>query len=364
MATPVSPYFGPCGGCSLQDVDYELQLRAKRDRLAQVVGAEVEAVGSEPYGYRNRMDFVFRPDGLGIREKGVWWSVLDIASCAIAEPRINALLAEAREGFRGPDVFDLRKKTGTFRYAVIRSTRTESSVSIVLNRESPALDAAMERVRAFAERTTATHVLATRVQFNRDVSISDDYTVVKGRDQMLEILLDRRFHFPIQGFFQVNRAQAERLHRWVRQRLPGGEVLLDLFSGVGPFGILNADRYREVVMVEGVAGCVESAARNAAANGASNARAVLLDARKLATLSLGHPLHLVVDPPRGGMHPKALDQILRLEPEVIVYVSCNLRHLKTDLERLTARYRIARAAMFDLFPQTPHQESVVVLERA
>lgn len=364
MATPVSPYFGLCGGCSLQDVDYEVQLREKRDRLAQVLGLDVEVVPSEPYGYRNRMDFVFRPDGIGIREKGVWWKVVDVAHCAIAEPRVNELLAEAREGFRDAEVFDLRKKTGTFRYAVVRSTRVESSVSIVLNRESTALEAAMERIRAFADRTTATHVVATRVQFNRDVSISDDFTVVKGRDELLEILLDRRFRFPIQGFFQVNRSQAERLHRWVRSRLPGGAVLLDLFSGVGPFGILNADLYREVVMVEGVAGCVDSAARNAAENGVTNARAVLLDARKLSTLTLGHPLHLVVDPPRGGMHPKALDQILRLEPEVIIYVSCNLRHLKGDLERLTARYRVARAAMFDLFPQTPHQESVVELVRA
>ncbi|MFN3484016.1 MAG: RsmD family RNA methyltransferase [Planctomycetota bacterium] len=347
---------------------YERELEDKRLRLERLLGGfPVLVRAGPPTGARSRMDFVFHPGGLGLRRPGTWWEVEDVVSSPLAEPRVNELLAEVREAFRGADAFDPRRRAGTYRYAVLRATREESSVSIVLNPESPGREAALERIRQWVPRASATHVLATFVPPHRDASVSEDYVVLKGRDRLQERLLDRTFEFPIQGFFQNNRAMAEEMLRHTRAiwEIRGGQdaALLDLYAGVGTFGIAAADLFREVVLVESYGPAVESAGRNALANGARNVRAVRADAAEaLENLALQGPLHVLLDPPRGGTSSRLLAALRRLAPETILYVSCNPERMREDLSALEG-YSLAGAALFDLFPGTPHLEALVELHR-
>lgn len=359
-------YFGRCGGCTSQHIPYELQLENKKKVVARAAGIDeqdVKVFSGEPYGYRNRMDFIFRPGGLGFRKKGKWYELIGIEECPISNPRLNGLLLEVQDHFKDADAFDVRKHTGTFRYAVIRTPGEDSSISFVLNAGSTRLAEAIDRVNDFAARTTANNVIVTRVASNSDVSIGNDYFVIKGTDMLVEKYLGYNFKYHVQGFFQNNSKMAEKMQEYAQgllKQYPTQEAgLLDLYGGVGTFGIINAGQFREVMIIEGDEQCIKAAEENIKANQVNNAKAICLDAAKLSKLELQKPLFCITDPPRSGMHPKAIAALKELKPECIIYISCNPSQLEKELPKLG--YKVKSAALFDLFPQTPHMEAVVEL---
>lgn len=367
MVKPRCPYFGRCGGCSFQDVEYSRQLEEKRRALGEAAGfRDIQVFPGEEYGYRNRMDMIFHSGGLGFRLKGTWHTPVDVERCEISNELLNELILEIREFFGGVEHFDLKRKRGTFRYAVIRTPSRDSSISFVLNEDSPGISQAEEKIREFTKSTSANNVLVTYVPARTDVSISGKYEVLKGGDLLEEELLGMRFRFPVQGFFQNNTAMAEKMHKHVNGLLgsykPGDAHLLDLYGGVGTFGIVNSGLFAGVTIVEDMEKAVKCAIRNARENGAGNVKPVLLKDRDLREIDLPQPLYVVADPPRAGIHPKAMRQLNNLGPGVIVYVSCNPRQLENDLKKLEG-YSIKSAALFDFFPQTPHSEAVLELVR-
>ena len=367
MAEPKCPYFGKCGGCAAQHIDYAFQLENKRNAVARAVGFEdkdVKVFSDKDYHYRNRMDFIFHSTGLGFREKGNWQNIVDVEKCAISDERLNALLKEVREYFKGCDYFDIRTKKGTFRYAVIRVPSNDSSISFVLNKDSPTLTAAVEKVKAFAAITSAKNVIVTYVPQNTDMSISDDFFVVKGKGMLLDEYLGKKFTFAVQSFFQNNHAMAEKMLQYSNDLFKGyntsGAHLLDFYGGVGSFGIINSGLFKGVSIVENVQGAIDAANLNIAENKVLNVKAFVLDAKSINKLNLPKDLYVVNDPPRSGMHPKALLDLKVLKPKVIVYVSCNVEQLGKDIPKFKS-YTVKSAAMFDLFPQTPHIEAIVEL---
>lgn len=367
MVDPQCPYFGICGGCTTQHIPYDVQLENKRTLLQQLLKiTDIRVFSDASYGYRNRMDFVFHPKGLGFRRKGKWHSIVDIASCAISNNRIQLLLQELRSFFATLeiDAFHPRKHTGTFRYAVVRTPGTDASISFILNKDSSRLSSALDTIRDFARTTSANHVLVGYVPAQTDMSISEEIVVIKGDVYLTETICGRKLQFHSQGFFQNNSAMAEKLVAYVREQLHGKHgTLLDLYGGVGAFGIACSDGFDEVVIVEAYAGSITCAERNVAANNISG-RCVVLDAKRIHTLSLSKPLCAIIDPPRSGMHPKAIGGVLYHAPERVVYVSCNPRQLAKELPLFLKRgYGITSCALFDLFPQTNHMEVVVVLDK-
>jgi 23S rRNA (uracil1939-C5)-methyltransferase len=310
------------------------------------------------------MDFIFHAGGLGFRRKGDWRSVVDVKQCVISNERLNEIAGEVRAAFAGVEHFDVRRKTGVFRYAVVRTPSGGASVSFVLNPDSSKVGEAVEKVKAFAEKSAVENVVVTYVKPNTDVSTSDDHFVVKGSDMLRERFMGNDFLFPVQGFFQNNHEVAEKMHEHVNGLLKGYETagahLLDLYSGVGTFGINNASLFKGVTLVEGYEKSIEVAKKNVAVNKVSNVEAHALEDRQLKRLELPGRLFVVTDPPRSGMHPKAVQWLNRAEPEVIVYVSCNPAQLAKDLPKFR-EYVVKSVAMFDMFPQTPHCEAVVEL---
>ncbi len=365
MSVPLCPYFGRCGGCSGQHIDYAVQLENKRKRLAQALGCDdIRVFSGEPYCYRNRMDFVFHPKGIGLREKERWQRVVDVEHCAIAEDGVNRLLAEVRAFFKSPDSFDPRRHTGTFRYVVIRTGHGCSSLSFVLNSDSKRLAEAAEQVERFAKSASADTVVTVYVPAESDVSVSDESVVVKGDGMLTARYLGKTFTYSSQGFFQNNHAMAEKMQSYCNELLSKHDTtkahLLDLYAGVGTFGIINAGLFRSVTMIESFQGCVDAAKQNIAENGVTNASAVRLDAKQLGRLKLQRPLFVITDPPRSGMEPRTLLALNGLRPERIIYISCNVKRLAIDIKRFPGR-EIKSAALFDLFPQTNHIEAVVEL---
>ena len=367
MTKPICPCFGECGGCSLQDVSYGEQLARKRKSLEEATGGkEIKVFPGREYGYRNRMDMIFHSCGIGFRKKGTWHTPVDVEKCAISNQKLNSIIKEVRDFFPEPDSFDLRKKTGTMRYAVIRTPGLSSSVSFVLNKESPGIADAMDRIREFSGQASADNVLVALVPPNTDVSVSTDFKIIKGSGFLKEKLLDKVFKFPVQGFFQNNTGMAEELHEHVRELLmehdTKGAHLLDLYGGVGTFGIMNSGIFKGVTVVEGDAEAVECAMENIKENDTGNAKAMVLRDKDIRNLDLPRPLFVITDPPRAGMHPKALKWLRRESPDTIIYISCNPGQLKRDLEGLP-EYKIKNVALFDFFPQTPHMEAVIELAR-
>ncbi len=374
MAEPLCKYFGKCGGCTGQHVDYKLQVENKTKMLFNAIKKkdkdfkieDIKAFFDNEYHYRNRMDFIFHINGIGFREKGNWRKINDIDECVISNKRLNELLKEARGFFKSPDAFDVVKHSGTLKYAVIRTPQNDSSISFVLNSDSSRLNDAQEKIKEFAKITSADNVIITMTPAETDVSVTNEYFVVKGRDMLSETYLGKRFEYHVQGFFQNNSVMAEKMHEYVngilKKHHTSSAHLLDLYGGVGTFGIINAELFKSVTIVEEFKGCIETAEVNIKNNNINNAKAIAMDAKHLKKLSFGSPLFVITDPPRSGMHPNTIHQLKELQPKVIIYVSCNVEQLGKDLLKFKD-YKIKSAAMFDLFPQTLHCEGVVELVR-
>jgi len=365
MRTPKCPYFGTCGGCSYQDIDYDKQLKLKQTQLKEAIRFEdIKIFSGEEFHYRNRMDFVFHAGGLGLREKGSWSSMVDIEQCVIANQELNRLLKEVKEFFKGVFYFDVKRRFGAYCYAVIRTPAGDSSVSIVINKKDKKIGNAAENIRKFSKITSANNVVMTLIPHNRNVSVSDEFKVIKRSEFLKTRFMEKTFYFPVQGFLQVNNKMTERVYAYcydlLKEQDLGQKHLLDLYGGIGTFGITNADLFKTVTVVENYAPAIQAAEMNLKENNVRNVNLMAMDARRLVELNLPHPLAVIVDPPRSGMHPRTLAQLKELKADPLIYVSCNVKHLAKDLEFLV-NYRIKSAALFDMFPQTPHMEAVVEL---
>jgi len=364
MAVPLCNYFNKCGGCTGQHIYYSLQLDNKKNILKKLIGfSEIKVFSDKEYFYRNRMDMIFTNKGIGFRKKGTWYNVIDIEKCVISDEKLNNIISEIRSFFNDIDYFDIKKQTGTFRYAVIRIANN-SSVSFVLNSSSTNLSNAIEKIKEFSEISHVNNILVTYVKHNSDVSVSDDFFVIKGGEFLSENYLGKNFLFSVQGFFQNNHIMAEKMHDYVNGLLKNYDTsnynLLDLYGGVGTFGIINADLFNKVVIVESAKPCIDAANMNIKNNNIKNAEAVVLDAMYLKKLKIPEKLFVITDPPRSGMHPKTILQLKILKPKVIIYVSCNIHQLAKDLDKFK-NYEIKSVALFDLFPQTNHCEAIIEL---
>ncbi len=328
---------------------------------------DVKVFSDEPYHYRNRMDFVFHAKGIGLRADGRSSEIVDIKECVIADLAVNKLLLEVRDYFKGVDYFDAHKRKGTFRSVIIRTSLLgDSAICFVLNDDSSLLTLAFEKIRSFALGSCAQHILVAVASCDSEVNFSDDFEVIKGEEYLLEEFCGKRFCYPIQGFFQNNPVMAGKMQVYVHGLLAEYETLsaslLDLYGGVGTFGIVNAALFQSVMVVESAPASIAMAERNALLNGVSNVKGVVLDAQHIGRLSFFGKLFVITDPPRCGMHPKTIRYLNEIKPSVIIYISCNVEQLAKDLMKFSD-YSIKSAALFDLFPQTVHSEAVVELVR-
>lgn len=395
--TPRCTYFGTCGGCKWQHVDYQAQLDSKRvgvrEALTHHGGFEDvdvrPTIGSEnEYFYRNKMEFSFSADrwltpdeiasgaefdtdfALGLHVPGNFYKVLDLKECHLQSPRsaelVNDVRALAKELGWAP--WDIRKHTGFLRHLVVRiGQRTgEWMVNLVTNgRDEERMGRVAELLKQrYPEVATFVNTINTGVA---QTSYGEAMHVVFGAGVIHDEIGGFRFEIAPSAFFQTNTPQAERLYSVAREyaAITPDDLVYDLYCGAGTISIFVAQQAKHVVGVELVDEAVENARANARMNGVENCTFVAGDMLKLFDESFitehGKPDVLIADPPRAGMHPKVIRRIGELRPERFVYVSCNPLTQARDLKDLRDVYKIEAVQPVDLFPHTHHIETVVSL---
>jgi 23S rRNA (uracil1939-C5)-methyltransferase len=395
---PFCEHFADCGGCTWQYLGYDDQLAYKErfvgDVLARIGGIEepkplpIMGCDSDRF-YRNKLDFSFSPmrwiteaevqngadiddrRALGFHVKGRFDRVLDVHTCHLQRDPSNRIRNEARRIARERELsfHDPAAHTGLLRSIVVRTTEDgEVMVILVIGEERPDLAAAMlgELMEAVPEITSA-HYLVNTTR-NDDMGPHEAHHVA-GTKVIHERCGHLRFAIHPKSFYQTNSRQAERLYTVVREWLDAREsdTLLDLYCGIGSIGLFLADRVARVVGVEYVEQAVDRARENAALGGFSNTEFHSGDVRAIIA-SVGRagaviptPDLVVLDPPRAGVHPDVIRELMRLRPRQIVYVSCKPSTQARDLAMLAQEYTVERIQPVDMFPQTFHIESVVDL---
>lgn len=403
---PRCAHFGVCGGCKWQHVDYAAQLRMKRklvaDALVHLGGFEDVTVGEavaapEAFHYRNKVEFSFgdaryllneerdipadqlakpRNYALGFHAANIFSKVIDIDRCHIATEEMNIALDVTRRFFaaRGTSVCSNRTHEGFLRNLALRHAAFtgELLVYLITSSHDPALMADYLAVLREALGDRLTTFVNGVTQRKNSVAYAEELHVLHGPGHIVEQLGRSRFAISPNSFFQTNSRQALRLYELVREAaaLQPTDILHDLYCGTGSIGIFCADACRSVVGFELEASSVRDAAANATSNGVTNASFHRIDLKDFgATLAglgdLARPDVVITDPPRAGMHERAVADLLALGPRRIVYVSCNPASLARDAKALCAggTYRLVSVRPVDLFPHTFHVESVAVLDR-
>jgi 23S rRNA (uracil1939-C5)-methyltransferase len=378
------PHFGACGGCRFQDYAYERQLGAKeaqvRDALTRLGGIaepplEPIVPARSQYGYRNKLEYSFTQteDGpaLGFHRAGRWDEVLPIETCLLTTDVGNAVRDAVQAWAREErlEAYDQETGTGYLRHLVVREGRNTGQLLVQLvtakgrRFEEGYL---VEVLRRFPEvRSVHWAVNDTPAEVTNLPT-----TLLFGEDAIEEELLGLRFRIRPNAFLQTNTEMAEVLYDLARDfaGLTGSETVYDLYCGTGTIGLSLASQALTVwgveISEESVACAIENADLNGVTNVAFFAGNVSLALEELLERS-GPPDVVVVDPPRAGLAGKALRRMGRLEARRIVYVSCNPTTLASDLKALREGfgYELRRCVPVDMFPHTPHIETVNLLER-
>ena len=380
---PVCSIFPACGGCMYQTMSYEAQMEMKAEQVKNILDEAVdgeylfEGVKASPkeFAYRNKMEFSFGdeykdgPLTLGLHKKGSTYDVLTASDCKLVHDDMTKILNCVLEYFKQRNVSYYKKMqhTGYLRHLLLRrGDRTgEILVNLVTTTQeehdmSP-LKEALLNLELEGKIVGFLHILNDSLS---DVVKSDETRIIYGQDYFYEKLLNLEFKITPFSFFQPNSRGAEVLYSTVRDYI--GDIndmtVFDLFSGTGTIAQVLAPVAKQVIGVEIIEEAVEAAKENAAHNGLSNCKFIAGDVFKVLDEIEEKPDVIVLDPPRDGIHPKALPKILDYGVDKIVYISCKVTSLARDLEMIQARgYEVVKSVAVDQFCQTVHVETVVLL---
>jgi 23S rRNA (uracil1939-C5)-methyltransferase len=417
---PRCKYFGVCGGCKWQHVEYQAQLRFKQqqvvdafERIGGFSNIQISSIigADEIYFYRGKMEYSFAekqwltekpllitderlsnekkeasisnsdplvehpqsPIFLGLHVPQRYDKVLDLDECHLQSLISNQILNFTREYFHRNHypVYDSDRNTGYLRFLVIRESKKtqELLINLVTFEDRPDV---MKRYAEELKKNVGqvTTVVNTINGKKAQIAFGETEKVYLGNGWIQEQLGKHHFSISASSFFQTNVAQAEKLYGVVKElgEFTSTECVYDLYSGTGSIALFIADAVKEVIGIESVESAVFDAEKNAKTNGVSSCYFLLGDLKDRLTndtewmSSHAKPDVLIIDPPRNGMHPKVVEEILGLEPKRIVYVSCNPATQARDVKLLCAeKYHLVKLQPVDMFPHTFHIENVALL---
>jgi len=395
---PVCQHFGYCGGCKWQNMSYERQLFYKNQevvnnlkRIGKIELPDFEPIlGSEKqFFYRNKMEFGFSnarwmtdeeiksgvefesKNALGFHIPKMWDKILDIEKCHLQQDPSNAIRNEIKQFATEHNLafYDARNQEGFLRTLMIRTASTSEIMVLVQfyhedkeNREL-LLNFVAER---FPEITSLLYVINSKAN---DTLYDQDIKLYKGRDYILEEMEGLHFSINAKSFYQTNSDQAYELYKVTREfaGLTGEELVYDLYTGTGTIAQFVSKKAKKVIGVEAVPEAIEDAKANAKRNNITNCEFFVGDMKNVFNDefigSHGQPDVIITDPPRDGMHKDVVEQILKIAPKRVVYVSCNSATQARDLALMDEKYKVIRVRPVDMFPQTHHVENVVLLEK-
>lgn len=395
------PHFGECGGCTYQNYPYEAQLRLKEGQVRGLLDGLYEKrnenaresylfegiqASPQQYEYRNKMEFSFGdayldgPLALGMHKRGSFYDIVTVDDCRIVDGDYRIILKTVLDYFQelGAKFYHKIRHQGYLRHLLLRKGQHTGEILVALittSQESMELTGLVEKLLGLERegrlKGTIVGILHTKNDSLADVVKSDETAVLYGRDYFYEKLLGMKFKISQFSFFQTNSLGAEVLYETVRDYVgcldedgKRDKVVFDLYSGTGTIAQMLSPVAAKVVGVEIVEEAVEAARENAALNGLFNIEFIAGDVLKVLDGIMEKPDIIVLDPPRDGIHPKALGKIIDYGVEKIVYVSCKPTSLVRDLEVFLERgYRVVRGGAVDMFSGTVHVETVALLTR-
>ena len=398
--------FGLCGGCTYLSLPYEEQLKVKEEQVKRLLDSVLnkqeeawtfEGIKGSPkaYEYRNKMEFSFGdeykdgPLALGMHKRGSFYDIVTVADCEIVDADYRLVLQSVRDYFARAKVsfFHRMSHEGYLRHLLVRkASRTgEILVALVTTSQDPwqgetAVEGSLDAdalITGFKDLLLSLEqdgklvgkfagILHITNDSIADVVQSDHTELLYGQEYFYEELLGLKFKISTFSFFQTNSYSAEVLYQTARDYVGdlGGsdKTVFDLYSGTGTIAQLMAPAAGKVIGVEIVEEAVEAAKKNAAANGLDNCEFIAGDVLKVLDEVEEKPDMIILDPPRDGIHPKALPKIIKYAVDHIVYISCKPTSLVRDLEVfLENGYRVDKAVAVDQFPWTANVETVVML---
>ncbi len=401
---PQCEHFGMCGGCKWQMLNYNQQLKYKHkqvkdnlERIAKVELPEINPIlgSKETYFYRNKMEFTFSnrkwlthldPDvkpedrnlnGLGFHMPAMFDRIVDIENCYLQAEPSNTIRLELRRFALENELrfYDVRRWEGLLKNLIVRNTNTGDLMVIVIfhEPEQDKIDLVMEHLKnKFPEITSLMYVINQK--HNDDISdqevklYSGEAFIMAGMpsaDERSEL----RFKIQPKSFYQTNSGQAYELYKIAAEYadLKGDELVYDLYTGTGTIANFVASSAKKVIGLEYVQSAVEDAFENSKINSIGNTDFYAGEIEKIMDDTFirkhGSPDVVITDPPRAGMHKNVVEQLLKIAPEKIVYISCNPATQSRDIALMDEKYRVEKVQPVDMFPQTHHVENVVLLKR-
>ena len=402
--SPRCEYSGTCGGCSFQNLAYEEQLNQKQRQVKETLehlggfsNIEVDQIipCSQIFFYRNKMEYSFAnqrwllPEeirtsqiidnnfALGLHIPGRFDKVLDIHQCFLLSERSNEILNYFRQYAKtsGLAPYATRDYSGFWRFLVFRESKTLGQFMVnLVTAEHAEGEKAVEKIAdklkdEFPFVTTFIHNINHK---KAQVAFGDEERIIYGPGYIEEKLGTKKYRISANSFFQTNTLQAGKMYELIAElgEFNKSQVVYDLYSGTGSIGIFISDRVKKVVGCELIQHAIEDAKMNCLLNNINNCEFIQGDLLKIVAdphnLLQRHesPDIVIIDPPRSGMHPKLPEKILQLNPQKIIYVSCNPATLARDLKMLCKSvFKISRVQPIDMFPHTAHCETVALLTR-
>lgn len=373
------PYFPRCGGCTYRHMSYEEELRLKKqrvqDNLARIGGSAVvveEILGAaDTLRYRNKAQYPVSKDGRVGFYRARTHEVIECEQCLLVKSEADAAAEALREYMRRCRVAGYDEKTGRglVRHLYVRSNATgESLICVLVNGDRLPKEDRLVTLLRDACPECAGIVLGTNTK-KGNVILGDRYRTLWGSDRLEDTLCGKTFRLSVPSFYQVNRAQAERLYAKAIEfaDLTGRETVLDLYCGAGTITLALSDHAKKVLGAEIVPEAIDDARENAVRNEVKNVEFFCGDAsdvaKKLAQEHL-RPDVITVDPPRKGLAPDVVESIAEMQPQRVVYVSCDSATMARDVKRFAELgYTATRAAAVDMFPRADHIETICLLSK-
>ena len=403
LAEPGCKHFGECGGCTYQSLPYEEQLKMKSAQVEKLIAdvldpnnTEYEFLGIKPSpqtaAYRNKMEFSFGdefkdgPLALGMHKRGSFYDIVTVPECQIVDEDFRTVLTITLQFFREKNCsfYHKLRHTGYLRHLLVRkAVKTgEILVDVVtttqldpqISSEEALLAEWKEALLQASYKGKMTGILHTKNDSVADTVTNEGTEVLWGQDFFYEELLGLRFKITPFSFFQTNSLGAEVLYSTARDFIgdaltdtdiaENGKVVFDLYSGTGTIAQMLSPVAKKVIGVEIIEEAVEAAKENAKLNDLHNCDFIAGDVLKVIDTIEEKPDYIVLDPPRDGIHPKALEKIIHYGVPQMVYISCKPTSLARDLEILQARgYEVKKVCCVDMFPNTVHVETVCLLSK-
>lgn len=386
---PNCPHFGDCGGCSYQTMSYENQLKLKEDMVKGILDNAIkgdyqfEGILGSPvqWGYRNKMEFSFGdefkdgPLALGMHKKNSFHDIVTVDNCKIVDRDYNIILRCVLDYCAKKELpfYHKLRHEGYVRHLLVRRTTKTKELLVALVTTSDAemekkadLMSLVEEIKALdlsAKLCGVIHIINDGLA---DVVQSDETRILYGQEYVYEELLGLKFKISVFSFFQTNSLGAEVLYSKAREYIgeTKDKLIFDLYSGTGTIAQILAPVAKKVVGVEIIEEAVEAAKVNASLNNLDNCEFIAGDVLKVIDDLQDKPDLIVLDPPRDGINPKALQKIIDFGVDRMVYISCKPTSLARDLEMLQEQgYKVEKACAVDMFPGTVHVETVVLLSQ-